>query len=343
MNSVQPTKIVENKLRRKDIFSVFSFKKVLPCVAILTFMALMIAKPDFYIQSAQKGLALFATSVLPSLFPFYFFSLLLTKIGAAKTLSNIARYPVKLLFNAPKESSYIFFLSIMSGYPVGASTTYEMYSAGLISQKQARSISAFCSTSGPIFILGTVGSAMFNNLVLGVIILVSHYLGAILNGIVFRLRKKDEFNPQFSTTNILNSVDADSVISKSMASSTASMLMIGGYIVIAGMLIDTFQLTNFDSLIFSHFGESVGVPILAFVYGIIETTRGSLACASITYAPLKVALCCALISFGGVSINLQNYTYLSKCGVSMTQILARKIVQSVLSATIAFCIGIIIL
>ncbi len=343
MNSALHKKIVEKNLRRKRLFSILSFKKLLPSLAILTFMALMVAKPSFYIQSAQKGLALFATSVLPTLFPFYFFSLLLTKIGAAKTLSNVAKRPVKLLFNAPKESAYVFFLSVLSGYPVGASATYELYNAGLISRQQAKSICAFCSTSGPIFILGTVGSAIFANSKYGVIILISHYLSAILNGIVFRLRKKDEQNANFATVSTLSTQDIDSVISKSMASSTTSMLMVGGYIVIAGMLIDTLSLLSVDTLLFSSMSEDVASSLWALICGIVEMTRGSLECSCISHAPLGVALSCSIISFGGLSVNLQNYTYLSRCRVSFAEILTRKIVQSVLSFVIALCIGMITL
>ena len=81
------------------------FSKVFACIALFAFMTLMLAKPDYYLASAQKGLTLFATSVLPSLFPFYFCSLMLTYMGAVKGISGLCAKPVKLLFNTPKESA----------------------------------------------------------------------------------------------------------------------------------------------------------------------------------------------------------------------------------------------
>ncbi len=303
---------------------------------------MMIAKPSFYIDSAEKNLMLFATSVLPSLFPFYFFSLMLTKIGGAKLLSKIAKKPVQLLFNTPKESAYIFFLSVLSGYPVGASTTYEFFKAGIINQDEAKSICAFASTSGPIFILGTVGSAIFDNYAIGLIVFFSHYIGAILNGIIFRLRKKHLSGVGTKTINTPKN-DVDSLVANSMASATTSMLMVGGYIVIAGMLIDTLTLVGLDAFLIDKFGEKIATPLLSLVYGLIEMTRGSVACVDVSYSPLAVALTSAIVSFGGMSVTMQNYTYLSKCGVKLSQIILRKIVQSALSFLLAFCIGMITL
>ena len=147
-------------------------------------MAMMLAKPDYYLTSARKGLTLFATSVLPSLFPFYFCSLMLTYMGAVKGISAIAAKPVKLLFNTPKESAYALFLSTLCGYPVGASTCSELYDAGILNTEDVKSTAAFCSTSGPIFMIGTIGGAIFGDTRVGWIVLSAHYVGAILNGII---------------------------------------------------------------------------------------------------------------------------------------------------------------
>jgi len=302
-------------------------------------MLMMLIKPDYYLNSARKGLSLFATSVLPSLFPFYFFSLLLTYIGAAKSVSSLLGRPVKLLFNAPKESAYILFLSMLSGYPVGASMTSELYLAGAISQKEVKSISAFASTSGPIFMLGTVGSAVFNDVRIGAIILSAHYLAALLNGIVFRLRKsKNEAEAAQDFRVQTLATDQDAIMSRTIASSTMNMLYVGGYIVICSMLVDTISLLKIDSLILTGLGESAGMPIVAILSGLIEMTRGSIACSECGLH-IGAALCAAIISFGGLSVTLQNYTFLSKCGMTLPQIFLRKGLHSVFAFVIAFALS----
>ena len=338
------------------------FGKIVACIAIVAFMVMMLIKPDYYLDSARRGLSLYATSVLPSLFPFYFFSLLLTYIGSAKAISAVFQKPVKLLYNAPKESAYVLLLSMLSGYPVGASMTAELYGAGIITSKEAKAIASFASTSGPIFMLGTVGSAIFGDIRVGVIVLVSHYLAALLNGLIFRVNDKQNMilrkrrrskRVDINTDNdadtkvsvtapdvvIMSQQDVDSVMSRTIANATLSMLYVGGYIVICGMLVDTLTLFHLDSLIVLALGEKAGLPIVALIEGLIEMTRGSIACTKCLSPNVSVALCAGIISFGGLSVMLQNYTFLSKCKIKFSEIAVRKIFQSVIAFLIAFGIS----
>ena len=331
------------------------YGKIIACLAVVAFMIMMLVKPSFYLNSARRGLSLYATSVLPSLFPFYFFSLLLTYIGSAKAVSSIFQKPVKLLYNAPKESAYVLLLSMLSGYPVGASMTAELYTAGVITSKEAKSIAAFASTSGPIFMLGTIGSAIFNDARVGIIVLCAHYLSALLNGLIFRvsskpnriLRKKQHTDNVKIETNVepLNNItimsqqDVDNVMSRTIANSTLSMLYIGGYVVLCGMLVDTLSLLNISSLIITALGERTGQPIVALIEGLIEMTRGSIACSKCSSVNIGVALCAAIVSFGGLSIMLQNYTFLSKCQMRFSEIAVRKIFQSVIAFVVAFALS----
>ncbi|MDE5601130.1 MAG: hypothetical protein K2J16_01375 [Clostridia bacterium] len=325
-------------------FRQLSKGKIFACIAIIAFMVMMLAKPDFYLNSARRGLTLFATSVLPSLFPFYFFSLLLTYIGAAKTVSTIFKNPVRLLYNAPKESAYVLILSMLSGYPIGASMTAELYSAGAITQKEAKSIAAFASTSGPIFMLGTVGSAIFNDVRVGVVVLISHYLAALINGLIYRVRKTDKSRRSRKSSNtetppdirIMSNQDYDSLMSKTIANSTLSMLYVGGYIVICGMLTDTVALLGVNNLLSTVFGEQVSQVLIALIYGLIEMTRGSIACAECELYKLGIALCAGIISLGGLSVTLQNYTFLSKCNMRFIDVAVRKLTQSIIAFALAY-------
>lgn len=309
-------------------------KKLVPAIALLIFMLLMLVRPEYYIQSASKGLNLFATSVLPAIFPFYFCSLLLTKIGAAKTMSDIGKKPAKFLFNSPPEGAYIMTLSMMSGYPIGASMTAELYSHGIINTAQAKKIASFASTSGPVFILGTVGSAIFRNPAAGIIILFAHYLAAVLNGIIFRGKRNNTCPENY----IAPSLDVDNVLQESIASSTLSMLYVGGYIVLGGMLVDTIDLLPLSALSAAMSDTGAGT-LLSLLYGVIEMTRGCISCAELGNLQLSCALACAIISFGGLSVMLQNFTFLSKCGMKIREVLIRKTVQALLGFGIAFLMG----
>lgn len=306
--------------------------KIISCLAIVAFMGFMIAKPEYYLNSARRGLSLFATSVLPSLFPFYFCSLLLTYMGAVRAISKAGAKTVKLMYNAPKESAYVLFLSMLCGYPVGASTIYELYGAGVISQKDAKCVCSFCSTSGPIFMIGTIGGAIFQNQKVGLVVLAAHYLGAIVNGFLFRKRKSENDACAFSTQK-----DVDGILSRAISKATINMLYVGGYIVLCGMIIDTLELVGIRNLL-DNFG-SAGEPILSVIYALVEMTRASIECSKCGNLQLATTLCTGAVSFGGLSVTMQNYTFLSKCGVGFFELMLKKFTQCCFAMLFAFLLG----
>ena len=255
-----------HKLKKAQIPKVFA------CIAVIAFMAFMLAKPDYYLDSARRGLSLFASSVLPSLFPFYFCSLLLTYMGAVGTISKAGEKSVKLMYNAPKESAYVLFLSMLCGYPVGASTIYELYSAGAISQKDAKCICSFCSTSGPVFMIGTIGGAIFANQKVGLIVLAAHYMSAIVNGLIYRKKKDDSRD----VSALSSQSDVDGLLSRAVSKATINMLYVGGYIVICGMIADTLELLGIRDAL-SHL-QGASEPVLSAIYSLIEMTRASIEC-----------------------------------------------------------------
>lgn len=319
-----------------NLLSKTNISKTIALLALLTFMTLMLIKPSYYLASATKGLSIFSTSVLPSLFPFYFCSLLLTYMGAVNTISRLGEKPIRKLYNTPKESAYALFLSMLCGYPVGASTIYELYQNNILDTDDAKSACAFCSTSGPIFMIGTIGGAIFDRVEIGWIVLLSHYLGAIINGLIFRKRTKTNTKSVKIASN-----NAENVLSNAISKATINMLYVGGYIVLCGMIVDTFDLIGITNAL-NTLPQDLSCALKSILYGSVEMTRGVIQSANCKNLHLSIVLCTTAVSFGGLSITLQNYTFLSKCNVSIFSILLRKITQCALSATIAFALSFIL-
>ncbi len=243
--------------------------------------------------------------------------------------------PTKALFHTPPICGYIFCMSIMCGYPVGSKLLKDMHDNDLLPTTDIWRIGAFCSTSGPIFVLGTIGVLMFNDSHIGVYALICHILGAILNGIVFRPKanKNTEFFPFQKVDNILSTCISDSVL---------SVLFVGGWIAIFGMICDVLidikviellalPLSKVLSLL--SLPTSIAQPILL---GLIELTRG---CKELSMLGLdiKIVLPClvGLLSFGGLCISMQSMTYLHSLGISWRRFLLTKTSQAVLSVLLA--------
>ncbi|MEG2199567.1 MAG: hypothetical protein RRY25_04700, partial [Anaerovorax sp.] len=147
---------------------------------------IMVAFPAVSLQSAEKGVSLWANSVLPALLPFFICANFMSKIGVPRMIGKIFEKSFQKLFGAPGESAFVFLISITSGYPMGAKLIGDLGRSGQITENEAKRMLTFCSTSGPLFILGTVGVSLLNSAAAGSVIACAHYAGAILNGILYR-------------------------------------------------------------------------------------------------------------------------------------------------------------
>lgn len=116
----------------------------------------------------------------------------------------------------------------------------------------------------------------------------------------------------------MRTYDVDGVMSKVVSKATVNMLYVGGYIVICGMLVDTLSLIGFENAT-SSLPSLLGQSLNAIVYGLIEMTRGGIACANVGDVQLACAIASGIVSLGGLSVTLQNYTFLSKAGVGFSR------------------------
>ena len=173
---------------------------------------------------------------------------------------------------------------MLSGYPVGAKIIGDLHTGGSISDNDAKKMLCYSMTSGPVFMIGTVGSILLKNLMAGIVIMVSHILSNILSGIILCniLKKKESLSNHnqnkiaYATTN----TNIDKILSDSMFSSVQSILIVGGFI----SFFYCFTQVLFDLNIF----ELLGFPLLKFfevlglnpqifrgvMSGIVEVTRG---------------------------------------------------------------------
>lgn len=313
--------------------------RVAASVLVCAIVVLIVLKPALCISSVFDGLLIWAKCVLPSLLPFMLFTKILTDLNFVNKLSKKCGKLTKLLFNAPSISAYVFLMSVISGYPVGAKLISEFYAAGLITQKQANKLTTFCSTSGPLFIVGSVGTSMFVNTKLGYILFFSHILSSIINGILYRNMHKDSFDANLQT----KGASLNEILPNSMSSSITSCMIVGGYIAIFFLIIDLLiDLNLFAPL--ASLAEQLFAPIgitkqtaTAFLGGIFEISKG---CSMLAQQNLPITLlgtlASFLISFGGVSVFFQATTFLSKCKVNLWFYLLQKTTHAALSAAITF-------
>ena len=297
-------------------------------VIVVYILASMLLFPQLYIQKTLDGISAWAFNVLPSILPFIFFTKILTLTGFTEKIGQVFKKPCQKLFKTPPSSAYVFFTSIISGYPVGAKMTADLYSLGKISRSDALKMTSFCSTSGPMFIIGAVGAGMLKNASFGYIIFISHVLGALINGICYRNlkikdEKIDEKTPRASSSNDLSSIIIDSVM---------SILSVGAIIAIFFVIITSL------APIFDLFSPQVS----SVLKGIVEITKGCLDISLLSGNLWKITACCFVISFGGISTILQSLTMLNKLKMPIKLFVLQKITHAIFATIICVALYILI-
>lgn len=304
---------------------------------IFILLVILMAYSDIYLQSVRNGLNLYVVSVLPSMLPFFFFSKMLTELGFATDAGQFLKKPLKKIYGAPPIGGYILVMSMLCGYPVGAKLIGECYKKRLIDKDEAKTISSFASTSGPLFIMGTVGVGMFENKFFGLILLISHYIGTLLNGILYRRKS-------YSSSNIPSFVRSDDILNSVMLNTFLSIGIVGGYITIFNLLLDTMQNTGIIPGIAKIFAF-LGVPnriTSGVAGGLVEMTKGCLMLSTTGFPILIILpLCEFIITFGGLSVTLQSMTFLSETKISPAFYLLNKFTQGILCSLICLIITLI--
>ena len=339
-----------NKFRLPK-FTLKKFSKIMLTLGISACMAIILFRPDVYVASALEGVKLWALVVLPSLLPFFFFTSLLAKIGATERMARTLKNPCERIFGTSGYAAYAFLMSILSGYPVGAKIIGDLGENGLIDETDATKMSAFCSTSGPLFIVGSVSVGMFGSAAAGKLLFLAHTLSALITGVIFRFygqTKKtttsaDKNAPQTfrpSVSPAKKKAENDNVLYDCVYSSVVSLATVGGFICVFYVLADIFQ--NLDilyplwkTLCFITKNEALSK---AFSYGLIECTRGCKMLALCGLSTYSLAFASSLIAFGGVSVLVQSVCFLKKANVKISVFLLAKTVQTVISflLTLAF-------
>lgn len=313
----------------------FSINRKLILILVITIiLGAIVINPEVYITSCLNGIMVWATVVLPALLPFMFFTKTLTELGVADILASKFKLFPKI-FKVPSLAIYVFILSILSGYPVGAKIVADLYESGAISKEEAYKITTFTSNSGPMFVLGSVGIGMLTSRKLGIIILISHILGALINGLIYRNHKENstEINKKIIEKNNLSIGDL-------MWNTVHSVLIIGGFIALFFVIIEIINNLNIFSPISNLFSKIFNCDaniFTAIFNGIFEITRGCLDISKLGLSELvSGTLCTFIISFGGLATTMQALVFLKKFDMRFSFFIKQKITHAIFASVIYF-------
>lgn len=313
-------------------------KKILSNVLLLLIMILisvevLIESADV-LESVKFSFNIWENSIFPSLFPFFVIGNILIDLGFPKLLGTLLKDVMYKLFKINGTGAFIIILSILSGFPSSAKYTKELYLNGEINDKEATKLLTFTHFSNPLFILGTLSITFLNNKEIGICILISHYIGNLFIGLIFRnyyISKKDTTKVSLKNAIIsMNSSRTDKsfgqMLSNAITSSISTLLLILGTVTI--FLVLTTLINN---------NLSVSLYYKTIINGIFEMTQG-LKYLSMLKIPLyKQALISVFfISFGGLSVHMQVLSIISDTKIKYFPYFISRILHASISTIIFF-------
>lgn len=314
---------------KKWMTVIIIFVLIFICIEILT-------ESKSILNSVSFSLQIWKNNIFPSLFPFFVLSEIMVKYGMTEFIGNLLKPFMNKLFKIKSSAAFVFVMSIISGNPANAKYTRELYLNGDLNENEATKILCFTCFANPLFILGTVGLLFLNNKEVGLLILLCHYIGNIIIGLLLRnyypSKKEDEkvsFNYAVQMAHkkrISNKENFGEIITNSLVHSINTLLLILG--VMTMCLIITTILDNNINL------NSVMQSVLN---GSIEMTQG-LKYISLEAIPLKLkcVLSVMILSFGGLSVHMQIVSIISDTKIKYFPFLLSRVIHSIISGLLVY-------
>lgn len=322
---------------------------ILVLVAICIVIAIIIYPKDA-VESGKDGLLTWFNVVLPALLPFFIGSEILVGLGVVNFIGALLQPLMKPIFNVPGDGAFPFAISVTSGYPVGAKVVSKLRLDNTITQTEAQRLISFCSTSGPLFMIGAVSIGMFNNVSIGPLIAISHYLAAISVGLTFRFYKRKEkvikktkskkyF--QYAFKELIRARQKDgrnigTLMGDAVKEGMNTMLMVGGFIILYSVIIRILHVTYIMDILSGFISSTPFIDLSkemvnAVLSGIIEMTNGCKNISLITSSSLisKVSMVSFLIGWSGFSIHSQSMTMLGKTDINNNLYMLSKALQGI--------------
>lgn len=314
-------------------------KKIISIIIMLLLMYVsfeILTSSDKILNSVKFSLSIWSNNLFPSLFPFFVLSELLINYGFIELISELLKPIMIKIFKADSKTSFIFIMSIISGFPSNAKYTRELYQKKIIDKTQASKILTFTHFSNPLFILGTLSILFLNNKEVGILILLIHYFTNILIGIIFRnYYPTKEKNIKISLKNAINNMhkrrisnnkNFGLIITNALLNTINTLLLILGvttmFLIITTIIDNNINLNNYNQSILN---------------GFVEMTQG-LKYISILNIPLKfkATLSTMILSFGGLSVHMQIFSILSDTKIKYMPFLTARLLHSSISSILVF-------
>lgn len=277
-------------------------------------MMLLIFDSKTAVEGAKIGVDLCIKTVVPSLFPFFVLSMIITAsagINDSMMVKRLAR-----MMKIPESAISVLVPAFLGGYPVGAKCVADLYRNRMLKKQEAEYLLSFCSNAGPSFLFGMVAS-YFPNKAMAWKLWMIHIASAILTSLFFRSGIQE--------TCTSGQTLKEREISDYMLSAVKAISVVCGWVILFRIMI-----TFLNRWLFWRLPSWVQVLLT----GLLELSNGCCELIQLRNELVRFVICGIMLSFGGLCVLFQTLSVTK--GLSLRNYIMGKTIQALLSGV--FCV-----
>lgn len=291
------------------------YKEKLFKLIIIIYLACLFIFPISALQGASNGLILWFEKILPTLLPLIILSNIIINTNI---LENINPFIYALVFG------------MLTGLPMGAKISNDLYDNKKITEKQATFLLTLCSNPSPMFIINYITIVQLKLIEGKYHILLITLLSSFISTLIIRYIYIRFINNTYKKLHIcsIKTVSKKAfnfqILDLSIMNGFETITKIGGYIVLFSILVEFIYNLKINSV------------IKYFIIGVIEITNGinKISISSFDLST-KIKIIATITSFSGFSGLAQTYSVLNKSKSSINLYIISKIISAIIAYLLA--------
>nr|WP_269433167.1 sporulation integral membrane protein YlbJ [Paenibacillus sp. FJAT-27812] len=334
----------------------------------LLIVLLMTVFPTETLHSSLRGLSIWWQVLFPALFPFFVISELLLGIGIVHFFGKLLDPLMRPLFRLPGIGGFVITMGYISGYPVGARLTAQLWEQRLVNRAEGERLVAFTTTSDPIFLIGAVSIGFFQNVALAPVLAAAHYGGGLIIGLLMRFH--DRHAPPSSVdknravagearkrrpsriaealkamhdARLLDGRGLGRLLQDAIQSALKLMIVVGGLVVFFSVVMEMLTHAGIVEAMIEalrYLFNAIGLPEKladAGIYGLFEVTLGARAAGTAgTGLMHQAAIAAWVLSWGGISVHAQIASLLSKTDMRYRPLMLARLLHGFIAMALVY-------
>ena len=308
--------------------------------AALCALAVLISASRQVIEHCRYGLSLCVELILPSLFPFFIVSGLLSRLGLAGAVEQLLS-PLSRRLPVSGAGTSALLIGLTGGYPLGAAYLADLARDGELTAEEAERLLAFCNNSGPAFLIGAVGTGVFGSPALGLLLYGVHIAAALLTSLLFRKAPAPPCRHSHAAP-----LPFAHAFSEAVRQAVISVLSVCGFVVCFTVFSGLLDANGFLSAAAGALSALLGPELhwsRALLTGFWELGGGIGTMWGLQATPLNLALAAALVGWGGLSVHFQTLAAVADTEIKGTLHTAGRLCSAGFSFLLAWIAGTLLL